>query len=568
MSLIYSDDLTDMKLDDGIDGMSDEVAKKNLKALVKEFRHVRHIKNKQQQEMYGKSSEAMKTFDMTKDVLEENTRKVLEEAEEEARTIHVNGYDRKPSKNKRRNIDQLPVKEEHHYPTDPLYIAHKDECQELSPEISEEIEHVPAAEFNHRTVLHQFSWTDENGETHIFKADNPNPKLIKGSYLSPSLAAKVVCDKTVRCLPLYRQEKYFKQNGLDFSRQTLSNWSIDVAEQYLSILTDRMKKDLGETSVCYLDETPLEVVQTRAGGGNKECTIFAARSGPFEEKQMIVYAYSPTKKAVDFERILPADYSGVIECDAASNHSLFTKATLSYCLTHARRKFTDIIKSRTDFKQYEKLKTLEEKTTYIENLKSDGLKTLFSIVTTFGALYMIESQSRKFHEKPEEILVRRQAKSAPVFEELTEKIKAAADSKNFLTGSEAKKACSYFLKRTEGLSEFTRNGYVPIDNNPVELAIKPFVLARKNFLFSNTERGAQATAIAFTITQSAILNGLRPEAYLTYVLDTLRREGVSNQMIERLLPYSGQLPEELYLKKEAKPEPEAASDNNPEKIQP
>lgn len=118
--------------------------------------------------------------------------------------------------------------------------------------------------------------------------------------------------------------------------------------------------------------------------------------------------------------------------------------------------------------------------------------------------------------------------------------------KGFYPKSPGQKAAEYFLKHEEGLRVFLTDGAVPIDNNRAERLVKPFVMARKNFLFSNTERGAKVTEACFTVMQTAYLNGLNPEAYLAYVLDQFRRAGMTDEVVDNALPYSGKFPKELY----------------------
>nr|WP_268259519.1 transposase [Allobaculum mucilyticum] len=163
----------------------------------------------------------------------------------------------------------------------------------------------------------------------------------------------------------------------------------------------------------------------------------------------------------------------------------------------------------------------------------------------FSKLYEIEKVSRENEDSVQERLERRQRDSLPVFEAL--KLKVLQAKNGFLPKSPAGMAAQYFLKHETGLRVFLTDRSIPIDNNPAERTVKPFVMARKNFLFSNTSRGARATAICFTIAQTAVLNGLRPEAYLTYVLDQFRKVGLRDEVVRDLLPYSDKLPDELYV---------------------
>ena len=109
-------------------------------------------------------------------------------------------------------------------------------------------------------------------------------------------------------------------------------------------------------------------------------------------------------------------------------------------------------------------------------------------------------------------------------------------------------AISYAFHEEEYLRNFFKDGRCELSNNLAEQRIKPFVIARKNFLFSNTKNGAKASTIYFSLIESAKMNKLNPYKYLEYVLDTLSTKGISNEIINSVLPYSKQLPKNLYVK--------------------
>lgn len=543
-SLIYADDLDTSELNQLLNSLTEEELRSNTEDLIYLIRQILSKKRRLTNMIYDSSTEQIPLFE-TEPTEQEKLEKQSAEEEAEQYTV-IQEHIRKKRKSRRESIDQLPVREKDVYPDDPRFLEIKDQCRELAPTICEEIGCQCAEIYNSRTIIHHFAWTDENGDTVIFSGDNPNPKLIPHSYISPSLLAHITCMKTILGLPLYRLEKNFNYQEIPFSRQNLSDWLIDGSERYLSFLSEKILSDFAGQECVHLDETTLKVIQNQSAGGNKKSTMMVGRSGPFEKKQMAVYVYSPTKKQEEFLKILPSEYSGIISCDAASQHHIFKKAELSFCMAHARRKFMEILKTRADYRQYAKLKTREEQQEFISRQKSPGLGLLLEIMTDFARLYAVESMSRMLRETPEQILIRRQRVSLPIFNSLITRIRDVREKA--AAKSDLKLAASYFLEHQNGLSRYLSDGRIPIDNNAAERAMKPFVMARKNFLFSNTERGARATAICFTVLQSAVLNGLKPEQYLTYVLDTLRREGLYPQVIERLLPYSGQLPAELYMK--------------------
>lgn len=166
-------------------------------------------------------------------------------------------------------------------------------------------------------------------------------------------------------------------------------------------------------------------------------------------------------------------------------------------------------------------------------------------MVSFGDLYRVEREYG--NTSPETLQAARKEISLPAFKELE---KTAEEVMNgFVGGSLAWKAGNYFCTRKESLGRYLEDGRYPIDNNAAEREIKVFVMARKNFLFSNSAAGAESAAAYLTLMQSAVENGLHPRKYLEHVLNTMKyykEQEVPESVLKDLLPYSGVLPEELY----------------------
>lgn len=272
------------------------------------------------------------------------------------------------------------------------------------------------------------------------------------------------------------------------------------------------------------------------------------RSGSYEEHQMACYGYEPNKKQESFYTLLPPDYSGTIICDALNQHLAYSQAQISCCLAHARRKFTDDLKPRKDYQTWQKLKTPEERERYLDSLPNPSLRRALTVIDLFARLYRIDSVSKKLGESPEEILTRRQQQSLPVFQALVCEIEEL--QRGIFRKHDFYEASCYFMNHRTELSRFLEDPLLPLDNNGCEQMVKTFVMSRKNFLFSNTDRGARAMMVYFTLLQSAALNGMDPERWLTWVLDKMRSMEQTEKNVRRLVPYSGLFPEELYITKQ------------------
>ncbi|WP_305084289.1 transposase [uncultured Faecalibaculum sp.] len=110
-------------------------------------------------------------------------------------------------------------------------------------------------------------------------------------------------------------------------------------------------------------------------------------------------------------------------------------------------------------------------------------------------------------------------------------------------------AVKYCLSREASLRAWLEDGKILIDNNKAERMVKPFVVARKGFLFSDSRRGAEATAAGFSVLQSAVDNGLNPEKYLEWVQEKLSTEGLKDSVLDEVAPYSEDIPADLYIRK-------------------
>lgn len=521
------------------------------------FNHDRCQKKKLTAALYGRASETQMTlFDDNQElralyvITDESV--VTFENNENQESSQEEKTPGKKSKGRHSALDpdSLPQTRTDVEPDDPLFLANKDKCVEVKETVHRTIEKIPAKYICHNVICHNYVYNDDEGNTVYFPAKLPEAKLIEGSLASPSLVASIAVNKVVLGLPLYRQETEFYKQGLCLSRQNLFNWLKKCFELHLSPVYDRIRSDFGKQSHVHIDETVLRVIQNDKSKSNPSIgTIIVGQSGRFEQDQITLYVFSSNKTSASIKSFMPEGYSGTIMCDAAPNHMVFDKATIMFCMAHARRKFTEELATRADYKLYKKL-TPQERLIFLQKEKNLSLKLLLGIVDQFDQLYKIERTSRELDESPDLILARRQKESRPAFEELVKRIKQV--NKLCMPKSSLRQATEYFLSRKKGFARYLEDGESDIDDNRCERSVKPFVLGRKNFLFANTAYGAQITAVYYTLLQTAIHNGLNPETWLSYALKRLSNEPLSDELIEEILPYSDKLPKELYVTEQLK----------------
>ena len=169
-----------------------------------------------------------------------------------------------------------------------------------------------------------------------------------------------------------------------------------------------------------------------------------------------------------------------------------------------------------------------------------SLKEALQIVSMINELFELDKEREERKRMKEE-------KAAPLYDDLFTSLKNAEG--RYMSGGKMGKAIKYAIGLEQELRNYLLEEELEISNNRAERAIKPFVMARKNFLFSNTKRGAKQSSIYFSMIETAKMNDLDPYKYLRYVLERMSKEKQEDQLIQELLPYSKKLPRELYKRK-------------------
>lgn len=420
-----------------------------------------------------------------------------------------------------------------------------EKLQHLGYKSHVKIEYVPATYkiviIHQETAVCPNHCTDENGTSHIATASLPAPDPFPGSYFTPSLAAGFAFNKLIEGLPFYRIEHSLEYYGMSFSHQNMCNGTIKAAEVYIHPVVEYMKKIFRTLSIIHMDETTLQCLQYRKE--RKTSTMVVACSGEYAEMQMCIFYFSVTKEQTFVEKLIGPDYSGFMMTDGADPYSKYPgkgkecHCKKGNCMAHARRKIYESIDCRQDFQEFKKCKTPEEQIGYIR--KNPSLGILLQALSLFSLLYDIE---RKFSgSTPEQLTQVRNGTSRLVLKCLTEVMKEIESG--FPKSSQAQNAAVYYLDREKELSAYLEDGRYPIDNNRAERCVKSFVISRKNFLFSGSERGAVATADHMTILQSARMNGLNPCAYEAWLIQTLAAGGrLTDELLDSVLPWSKNVP--------------------------
>jgi len=347
----------------------------------------------------------------------------------------------------------------------------------------------------------------------IVKAAVSNP-VIKGGFASPEAVAHIAAQKFVMGVPLYRQEQEWNRYGINLTRQTMSNWLIKATFEWLEPVYDVLKEILCLHKVLHADETSLQVLHEPDKPPESKSYMWLYRTSGDTDNPIVLYEYQPDRKAEHPKRFLE-DFSGYLHADGYDGyHDLSDSIRVVGCFAHARRKFDEAIKGMPKKDQADSLAMVGKR----------FCDKLFSLERDF------------FDLTADERLQKRRELSKPVFDEFYRWI--ATRNPPPKTGLTA--AVVYMQNQREYLERYLEDGRLEISNNRAERSIKPFVIGRKNWLFANTPRGAKASAILYSIIETAKENKLNPHEYLTYIFKNAPNWDIRSNCdnLDRLMPWN------------------------------
>lgn len=448
-------------------------------------------------EKFGPSSEKTPKGELTGQLSLFNEAEVEADASvPEPITRDVKGYKRVDGKKTREElIKDLPVRE---VPCD-LVDAEKfcEQCGcELKPlgkeTVREELEYIPAQ----LRIVRYVRWTYEcpkckhTDKRYIVKAPTPS-SLMNHSLASPSSVAYVMYQKYVNSVPLYRQEKDWEQMGIGLSRATMANWVIRCSEDYLLPVTQHLQRLLLKRDIVHCDETPVQVLKEEGKKPQTNSYMWLYRTGNDGKEPIILYDYQPSRNG-DHAVTFLKDFKGYVHSDGYQGYNKLTDITRCGCWAHLRRKFVEAIPSKRD---------VNASCTSAE-IGRDYCDQLFHIEKGLKDL------------SPEERKLKRLELEKPVLDAFW----CWVESLNTLKGSALGKAVTYAINQKPYLENYLLDGRCALSNNAAENAIRPFTVGRKNWLFADSTKGATASAVVYSIIETAKANNLNVYTYLEYLL--------------------------------------------------
>ena len=347
----------------------------------------------------------------------------------------------------------------------------------------------------------------------IKTAPMPNQPIPK-SLAAPGLLAHITVSKYQDALPLYRQEQILQRIGVDIPRATLANWMIqsgNLIQPVINLLRDRLLS----YDILHMDETTVQVLDEPNKKAQSKSYLWVQRGGP-PDKPVVLFDYDASRGQSVPLRLLEG-FKGTIQTDGyAGYNAVVNQNNLTHlgCWAHARRKFTEAVKAQGKGKN--------------KNKKIGKAQRGLGFIQK---LYKIEKILSGL--KAEDRFTTRQQQSQPELKKLKHWL-----DENIITvppQSAVGKALHYLNNEWDKLIRYTKDGRYLMDNNLAENAIRPFVIGRKNWLFSQSVKGVKASANLYSLIETAKANGIEPYAYLRVLFAELPKAATVEE-IERLLP--------------------------------
>jgi transposase len=321
------------------------------------------------------------------------------------------------------------------------------------------------------------------------------PSMIPKSITTPSLLTHIFISKFCDALPFYRQEQQFKRYGIEINRSNMCNWAMKVSDR-LKPLLEMLRLWILSGPLINIDETTVQVLNEPGRKPQSKSYSWVFLGG---EPGMpgLYYHYAPSRSGKIAEEFL-SDYQGYVQTDGYAGYNfLDSKQGIAHCgcWAHVRRKFNDVVKAAGS-----------------KNMRKGKANHALSLIRN---LYLIEREAKNKGYTEEQILSIRKERSKPIIDEFEIWLKEHAPviPPQSLLG----KAFGYTLSQWPRLVKYLDNGLVRMDNNLIENAIRPFVIGRKNWLFSVSQEGARASASFYSLIETAKANDLEPYKYLKYL---------------------------------------------------
>jgi transposase len=482
----------------------------SLKALVvsqqSELEHLKLVVAKLKRQLFGRRSES---FQLSPDQLS----LILQGQQEPSVALPVS--EPTPPSDRRVPVRKpLPA----HLPREiQLHEGDKTDCpscggalRRIGEDVNELLEYVPS---RFKVIRHVRPKLVCGGCETVVQAPAVERPIVRG-MAGPALLSQVLVSKYCDHLPLYRQSQIYAREGVEISRSTLADWVRDSSHLLSPLLAALRRHTLGGRTL-HADDTPVPVLDPGRGRtktGRLWTYVRDERPAGSDVSPAVWFAYSPDRQGKHPQGHL-ADYRGAVHADGyAGFNKLFGEKRYEVaCWAHVRRKFYELHEAH-------------------------GGELAAAALHRIRELYRIETRIRG--RPPDERRGWRQARAGPLLASFHHWLQSTLSQVS--RKSSLAEAIRYTLSRWSALIRYCDNGYLEMDNNAAERALRCVALGRKNYLFAGSDAGGQRAAALYSLLGTATLNGLDPQAYLTHVLERIASHPINR--VDELLPWNVRIP--------------------------
>ena len=446
----------------------------------------------------------------------------------EEKTVHVLTHDRKAKRSRKEIYDNLPIKEEIiDLPESERFDANGRPLVRVGKTfLRTEVHSKPAEHWRVDYYTIQYKTADPQSGTCQFISPDVLAPLIEHSFASASTVTLIICNKYFAGLPLYRQEQIFKQQRFPLSRTVMANWVITVSELYLERIYLRLCKLIVQQPVIHADETPIQVLKAPGRRAQQKSYMWVYTTSKRAEIQIRCFSYEDSRSGERANRFLK-DFNGILISDGYGGY-LKVEVIRAGCWAHMRRKWVEAIPKGVPSEN---------------SIAAIGLKFCTQLFEFERSIEDLSDEKRAIerqiiHEKSKSD----EQKEPPSAKEILQEYWKWIGTLGNTTGK-LKTAVTYALNQKQYLETFLEHGDIEISNNQVENAIRPFVIGREGWLFSDTTQGARASAVIYSLIETAKANNIKPAEWLEHILlvSSDRFVHVPNYDVDDLLPWSDEM---------------------------
>ena len=438
---------------------------------------------------------------------------------------------RKRPKGKRAvDLSGIEVEVVNHYlPEDILNSEMPGGWHQMEDEIYTELERIPPS---YKVVEHHVGVYASNGNgSRIMRGKAPG-RLLNHSILTPSLAASIFTAKYINAVPLNRISEGYGYDGLNISRQVMAGWMIRLSDYYLDSVHQMMKEELKKAPLIHCDESPFTMSGEKDAKDpqSKDYMWVYHSPGIQDSKKIYLYEYdNGSRSAAVIDRYLEG-YKGILVSDGyASYHTLDRKhddLKVAGCWVHCKRKYAEIVKTAKKGAALSPAQQIAREAT-----------------ERIAVIFHMDNLSKG--KSSQEILDNRQQSVKPLVDAFFAWVKDILDNK-VISSTDLKKALAYSVNQEKYLRVFLESAIIPLDNNDAERSIKKFCVGKHSWHIIDSKKGAKASAILYSIAETAKANDLNPFEYFKFLMEQLKeypRNDVPEEELKKLMPWSETLPD-------------------------